>query len=301
VSNSRQPVYADPESARGTALAFLRSRVPNDEPLSAAKDRHIKEAARLAQVHPQQLAHWAGASFGQAEVSGEPLPTDLHWGSAADEADDEDRDEADYYLPEDVADPCRETLLFAPAHRLGQWARETMIDAGGALEQGHHWHLRAARIGWLWTNVLDAKGGRMVVGRAELVGTRGNKWQTGRDQWLLTRWFGSVPHFVITLDAPAAALADDASFCSTVYHELLHCSYKVDEFGIPKETPDGDFIWDIRGHDAEEMRDCVALFGVAAAAAGVGDLVSAAAKRPVFSAEEIAAACAPLRRDDSPY
>ena len=56
---------------------------------------------------------------------------------------------------------------FAPSPELAEWAAASFIADGAALRNPDHEHLRSASIGFLWTNVSNAKKGRMVIGTAE--------------------------------------------------------------------------------------------------------------------------------------
>ncbi|MCD1619146.1 hypothetical protein K7H20_13835 [Salipiger manganoxidans] len=56
---------------------------------------------------------------------------------------------------------------FSAAPDLADWARSTFIDDGAPLQNEDHAHLGEAHIGFLWTNVENAKKGRRVIGTAE--------------------------------------------------------------------------------------------------------------------------------------
>lgn len=180
---------------------------------------------------------------------------------------------------------------FAPAPELDVFARSTFIDDACPLHNPEHYHLRQARIGWLWTNVPNRRGGRAVLGTAEIPSAKGGKWAIARQEWQLRQWFGALPDFVITLSAAyCLEVADDAQFCALVEHELLHCGQARDQFGAPKFSKDtGRPIFAIRGHDVEEFTSIVRRYG--ADAAGVREFVDAARATPMLAASAIASAC----------
>ena len=185
-------------------------------------------------------------------------------------------------------------IRVAPDHDLEIWVRETFIEPGGALFNEEHWHLGDARIGFLWTNVENHRSqDQRILGTAELVGRLGNKWQTARDHYQLLKWFGEVPDFIITLDAPMWAIMDDASACALIEHELYHCSIKFDKDGNPKETPDGDLIFGIRGHDIEQFVSVVERYG--AKASHVEKMIEAARRGPTIAQAQISIACGTCR------
>ena len=123
--------------------------------------------------------------------------------------------------------------------------------------------------------------------------TLGSKWQTARDHFQLLKWFGQVPDFIITLDAPMWLTLDDASACALIEHELYHCSIKLDKEGNPRETPDGDLIFGIRGHDVEQFVAVVERYG--AKASHVEKMIEAARRGPTIAQAQISIACGTCR------
>lgn len=179
---------------------------------------------------------------------------------------------------------------FEPAPELLQWIRDVILDPGGQLYNEDHAHLVDADIGILWTTASCRSKGRTVVGMAEIPAFRCNQWQRARQEQQLREWFGSVPDFVITLDAFYCDSASDAVFLALIEHELYHCSQAVDEFGDPRFSKDtGLPIYSIRGHDVEEFVGVVRRYGVVSQE--VEDLVVAAASKPEVAKINIARAC----------
>lgn len=176
---------------------------------------------------------------------------------------------------------------FVPAPEVERWIFETFIDEGAPLANPEHEHLRDARIGVLWTSAPNGKHGRAIVGQAELV-SGGSNWSRGRAVQQITEWFGELPDFIITLFAPYADPANDATFCALVEHELSHCAQEKDAFGAPKFSKTGP-VYCMRGHDVEEFIGVVRRYG--ADAAGVRALIDAAAEGPTIAAADIGFAC----------
>lgn len=181
------------------------------------------------------------------------------------------------------------TPLFAPAPELERWARQSFINEISPLHNEEHIHLQLATLGFVWTNVVNEKKGRRVLGTCQLVTNSGDKWTQGRSLHQIVEWFGDIPDFLITIDALAAAEMDDASFCALIEHELYHAAQAVDEFGQPKFGQDGHPVWAMRGHDVEQFVGVVRRYG--ADASMVRALVAAANKGPEIGLAKITGAC----------
>jgi len=182
--------------------------------------------------------------------------------------------------------------MFAPAPDLLEWARATFIEDEASLLNEDHAHLRAADIGFLWTNVPNSRNQNRIVGQAELGTPRAmGKWAKARAESQVETWFGSVPDFLITIDARYASECADAEFCSLIEHELYHCGQERNEFGLPKFTKWGRPVFAMRGHDVEEFVGIVRRYGVGAAAGQTLALVEAARRRPEIASVDISQAC----------
>lgn len=182
---------------------------------------------------------------------------------------------------------------FEPAPDLAEWALETFIAEDALLLNKDHAHLRYASIGFLWTNVVNTRQMLRIVGQAEPGARRGmGAWAKSRAELQLREWFGSVPDFLITLDAVYAERSGDAEFCSLVEHELYHCGQARDDFGAPKFTKYGRPVFAMRGHDVEEFVGIVRRYGVGAAAGETLALVEAAQRAPQIAAADIRSVCA---------
>lgn len=179
---------------------------------------------------------------------------------------------------------------FRPAPDLAAWIHATFIAPGGALYNEAHAHLEQASIGWLWTSCLNHKAGRRIVGTCE----RGDpqamgKWAKARARQQVMDWFGTVPDFIITLDAMHWASIDNATACAIAEHELSHAAQETDEYGAPKFRKDGSPAFTIRGHDVEEFIGVVERYG--AQATGITRLIEAAQRGPSIGLAQITGAC----------
>lgn len=179
---------------------------------------------------------------------------------------------------------------FAVAGDLREWIIETFIDEAGELANPDHKHLADAEIGVLWTNVDNARNMRSVIGQAELMPPMAmGKWQRARAIQQVEEWFGSVPDFLLTFSAPAAATMDDTSFCALVEHELSHCGQVMDVYGMPKFNKEGCPVFAIRGHDCEEFIGVVARYG--AFSPELRAMRDALNANPIMPVIDIARAC----------
>jgi hypothetical protein len=192
--------------------------------------------------------------------------------------------------PEELADPLRVPELFRPAPELEAWVRATFLADGAPLLNEDHAHLTQAVLGVLWTNVSNRRQQRTILATAEQPTPRGAKWAVARAEHQLVGWFGAVPDFLLTFDAPIAEQLDDTTWCALVEHELYHCAQALDDYGAPKWHRDGTPMFAMRGHDVEEFVPVVRRYG--ATSPDVQALVAAArdtrGRVPVVS---IAGAC----------
>ena len=181
---------------------------------------------------------------------------------------------------------------FAAAPEMEAWARGTFIDDSAQLQNEDHAHLQNASIGFLWTNVENAKKGRLVIGTAEPGTPQGamGKWGRAKAVMQIEGWFGSVPDFIITLDASWWLQASDAEACALIEHELYHCAQAADEFGAPKfNQQTGRPSFTMRGHDFEGFVGVARRYG--AIEAGVRELMDALTDAPTLSVDMIGLAC----------
>lgn len=181
---------------------------------------------------------------------------------------------------------------FSPAPELEAWARANFIDDDGMISNPDHEHLQHSTLGFLWTNVANAKKGRAVIGTAEPGAPQGamGKWGRAKAVLQIEEWFGSVPDFLITIDANWWLQASDAEACALIEHELYHCAQATDEFGAPKfNQQTGKPSFTMRGHDVEQFIGVVRRYG--ADASGVRELIEAAQAGPTIAAADISQCC----------
>jgi hypothetical protein len=167
---------------------------------------------------------------------------------------------------------------------------ETFVVGRGPLLNPHHGHLRAAKIAMLWAMEPNERGGRQILGTAQVGQVRASDpWIRGQREQQIRDWFGAIPDFLIVIDAGYWELAEDAQACALVEHELYHCAQAQDQFGMPRFTRDGIPIWAMRPHDVEEFVGVVQRYG--AAATYTEELKAAFERGPTIAAANIAACC----------
>lgn len=184
---------------------------------------------------------------------------------------------------------------FVSAPDLWAWAKATFIGPDASLQNEDHAHLQEANIGFLWTDVPNARHMNAIAGQAEIPRAQGRRWLKRRHDQQLEEWFGEVPDFLITIDASYARQADDASFCALIEHELYHCGQDRNAFGAPRFNSMGLPVYAIRGHDVEEFVGIVRRYGVGAAAGQTLALVEAAQGKPQIARAKITVACGSCR------
>lgn len=185
---------------------------------------------------------------------------------------------------------------FAPAEDMPDWVDTTFFDPASPVHNPDHLHLSFADIGYLWTTVGNSKKGRRVIGQCEMGSPQGvmGKWARARAELQVTEWFGSIPDFIITLDADYCSQCGDAEFMALVEHELYHAAQERDAFGAPKfSRMTGLPVFTIMGHDVEQFVGVVRRYG--AIASGVKEMVDAANRPPEIALATIDHACGTCR------
>lgn len=185
---------------------------------------------------------------------------------------------------------------FMPALDMPLWVLDTFLDPRSKLFNQDHYHLfdsvENGMIGFLWAaSGFDSKG-RHVIGQAEELVFRCNKWQKWRQEQQMMEWFGvSMPEFVITLDASYCSQCSDTEFCALVEHELSHIGHEHNEFDMPVFHRDSGLPkLKIRGHDIEEFVSVVRRYGVPKGSK-LEEMVKAANSKPEIAQINIAQAC----------
>lgn len=144
------------------------------------------------------------------------------------------------------------------------WIRETFILPEAPLFNPDHAHLAFAKLGVVWTGVINNRHQRTILATCET--TKQNTsgaWKKARAEQQLEDWFGELPDFLITLYAPALTTFDDRSFCAVIEHECYHAAQAKDEFGQPKFSREtGRPMFALKGHDVEEFFGVAARYGL---------------------------------------
>jgi hypothetical protein len=104
------------------------------------------------------------------------------------------------------------------------------------------------------------RGGRRVLGETCLPRFMGALSAVGT--WLLARACGgTVPDFLILLDAERWGVATPQERTALIHHELKHCGHARDREGEPRFDDDGNPVWAIEAHDIAEFQDTVRRYG----------------------------------------
>ena len=182
--------------------------------------------------------------------------------------------------------------IFIPAPELDSWARRTFLDDDSPLFNEDHIHLTKATIGWLWTNMPNAKGGNIIAATAEMPFFRGSAWQKGRQLMQMDEWFGGTPNFLIIVHAPLAVEANDIQFTARIDHELYHCGHKKDEHGAPLFKADtGLPVFFLKGHDVEEHTGIMRRYGPRGCAGDTITFIQYSQYEPEIEEVDILGAC----------
>lgn len=182
-------------------------------------------------------------------------------------------------------------MSFAPAQGVWDWILRNIIATDGPIYNPDHRHLADADVCVLWADGGYTSKMRQVIGTAEEVAFRCNAWQRGRQEQQMGQWFGHVPGFLITFDGQFARQCSDVEWCALVEHELYHLSHKLDPFGAPMFSKDGQPKIAIQGHDVEEFIGVVRRYGVGGSDSTVAQMVRAANAPAEVSRVALAGAC----------
>ncbi|RVT91454.1 hypothetical protein EOD42_22625 [Rhodovarius crocodyli] len=111
----------------------------------------------------------------------------------------------------------------------------------------------------LMRHVPKLRGGKRELGSMGLPGFQGAYAQLG--MWLLEEFHGSIPAFILTLDAEFWEEASERQREALIFHELMHCMQALDKDGEPRFDAEGLPVWAIRPHDIEEFNEVVRRYG----------------------------------------
>lgn len=157
----------------------------------------------------------------------------------------------------------RQGTFMEPCPDVAEWASSMFMTVGSKFYNPTHKYLdEYASIGFVWTNVENASKGKVTAGTAQLGDpSGGTKWAKARQYEQLSRWFGYIPDFLITLDSVYMSVADPRAICAVIEHELCHCAPKRNKYGEIEWDEDDRPRWMIRKHDIEEFFDVIRLYG----------------------------------------
>lgn len=176
-------------------------------------------------------------------------------------------------------------LGFARAEEVEELIQREFLSRSGLFFDPEHAHLANARVGVLWASSKHTDKGSTKAGTMQLVRATAepSTWSEAVQRLFLHQMFGAtLPHFKMTLSAPAVFCYDDREFFALVDHELLHGAVAKDVYGAPRfsETT-GLPVWETRPHDHEGFAGTTERWG--AAASGAASIVSAGAKPARFA------------------
>ena len=266
---------------RGVALATLEHYVRPPRTFVDATDDEFTLAAKFAHVDVTALRFWAGG--------GEILDVDGAGMEAAARANVWDG--ISRPMPtEDMQDPSRYPQRLVAAPEMWEWAKATFVARGSALENSVHAHLNFANVGVVWSNYPKKKQGRVVAGFCEMPPTAKGMGGGHREDFQLRSWFGSIPHFLITLDSVFWGEYGDRNACALIEHEMGHAGQAKDTWGTPRWNKKGP-VFAMTGHTVEEFDFCLERYGVSACAMGTKEFLAAAQRAPTMEDDNIAIAC----------
>lgn len=185
---------------------------------------------------------------------------------------------------------------YVPDLALEAWVRDVFItgDASPALVNRDHAHLAHARVAFLWTQSPNRVRRKAIAGRAHIGEPQGSDaWAKGMKADHLTRLFGEVPDFYITLSSgfvhARLAEGDEAAVLALIDHELYHCAPDTRD-GVPLFTRDGRPKWCIAPHDVEQFVGVTRRWGPQGA--GERAMYDAGERGPTLGQPKVAGLCA---------
>jgi hypothetical protein len=138
--------------------------------------------------------------------------------------------------------------------------REIADRLVAGLEEFAHLRLGQPAIMILFRCTPRVRAGRRVLGETCLPRFMGALSAVGT--WLLAKACGgTVPDFLILIDAAWWGCADPQERVALIHHELKHCGHARDRDGEPRFDDDGQPIWAIEAHDIAEFQDTVRRYG----------------------------------------
>ncbi|OTU47238.1 hypothetical protein CAT37_01635 [Acinetobacter pittii] len=201
------------------------------------------------------------------------------------------------FPPTDFIDQAdeEEAIRIVPALDLKNWVVANFLTLGGYLHNPDHDHIaemlhdNEGFLAFAWASTAYTRAKRMVLGQCEKVMFQQGGWKKARQEQQMRDWFGTVPTYLITVDASFCERANDNEFCALIEHELYHIGVERDDdgemqfsssTGLPKHF--------LAGHDVEEFIGVVKRWG---ANKSVKRLVEVAKNPPFVSDLNISRCC----------
>lgn len=126
-----------------------------------------------------------------------------------------------------------------------------------------HQHLgdNDVEFGWLMRADPKDKGGKRELGSVHAVKTMAQGGFKDLFLQLLERMLGTLPEFLIVIDAEFWAEATDTQREALVWHELAHVRQALDRYGAPRFDRDGLPVFAIFEHDITAFNSEVERYG----------------------------------------
>jgi hypothetical protein len=157
----------------------------------------------------------------------------------------------------DLVDPTDSFALPSELWEDGAPEDPRCIAADLVLNDPHHAHMQHADavIFFVMRAEPKVKGGRMELGSLRLPPNE------PLARWLLARYCGGLPDFIMTLDLTWWRDASPQARVALVDHELTHAMIATNQHGEERFDETGRPIWAIQSHDLEEFNRIVAKYG----------------------------------------
>lgn len=135
--------------------------------------------------------------------------------------------------------------------------------ASRVMQHAEHRHLAENEItlGWLMRATPKVKAGKVTLGSIHDTKTMAQGAFKDLFTMMLERLLGTLPQYVVVLDAEFWGAASEIEREALVWHELAHCRHATDQYDAPKYDRDGNPVYALVGHDIEAFRSEVARYG----------------------------------------
>lgn len=153
-------------------------------------------------------------------------------------------------------------FTFEPFRLPGETNHPATI-AARIMQNPVHVHLHDADVqfGWLMRADPKDKGGKRELGSVHAVKTMAQGAFKDLFLQLLERMLGTMPEFLVVLDAEFWEQATDTQREALIWHELAHVRQALDKYGAPRFDRDGLPVFSIFDHDITAFNSEVARYG----------------------------------------